>query len=410
MIITFVNKYYPPFNASTSHLLGDLARELVKAHDVSVITGSAPYAADDAEKHPASCERVDNVSIRRVWCVGSTRRSTLGRFTDYLSFYIGTFFRLLFRRRSDIIVVMTTPPLLTILGMIVARLRGSRLVLWNMDTYPDALAAIGMLGEKSLSYRFLQWLARLGYKACDRVIVLDRYMAQRIQNYGVSADRIQICSNWDRAIAEAAEGPTRSPACKEFRESLGANDASIVFLYFGNLSLAHDISSVVTGMKEVVTKYPNAFFAFVGGGRAFNELKEIVSQEKMPRVHFSGYVPKDAIEVPLLASDIGLVLLKSTFVGVGTPSKVYSLLAAALPILYVGPAQSEVADVIREVSAGVQVDDTDAAGFFHACETYLTNSDLRRQQGENALSIFQSRYEKSIVVRRLARLIAFEPE
>lgn len=408
MRIVFVNKYYPPFNASTSHLLCDLACEMAKTNDVTVVTGSAPYAHDDAGKRPPKHEWVDNVEIRRVWCIGATRRSTLGRFADYLSFYTNAFFRLLFQRRCDVLVVMTTPPLLSLPGMLVARLRGSRLVLWNMDTYPDALSAIGMLSEKSLSYRFLQWLARRGYKACDRVIVLDRYMSERIQGHGVSKDRIQTCSNWDRAIANGKDRANRSPASQQFRNSVGANEDSIVFLYFGNLSLAHDIGAVIAGMKEVVAKFPQAVFAFVGGGRTFDELKEIVNREKIARIHFTGYVPKEDVAGPLLASDVGLVLLKSTFVGVGTPSKLYSLMASGLPVLYVGPSHSEVADVIREVNAGVQVDDTDSAGFFRACESYITNAEMRREHGRNALGTFQSRYEKSMVVARLSKLIAFE--
>ena len=405
MRIVFVNKYYPPFNASTAHLLRDLASHLAREHEVHVITGAAPYVSDDACLRPPRSEILENVHVRRVWCLGSTRKSTLGRMADYLSFLAGAFLQVLLQQNTAVLVVMTTPPLLAIPGMIAARLKGCRLVLWNMDMYPDALAAHGMLRETNRTYRALSWLAGKGYRACGRIIALDQYMARRLENHGVPSTTIRVCSNWDRPVAGAEDRPARPAASMEFRGRTGAGSASVVFLYFGNLGLAQDTALLCAGMKRVVLNNERAVFAFVGGGKRFAEVEQFALREKLPRIHFTGYFRKEDMAVPLLAADVGLLMLKGSFNGVGTPSKTYSLLAAALPLLFVGAPDCEVADVIRKARCGVQVNEDDVDGFVRACEAYIADPAQRHADGQSALRSFQAQYEMSKVVPRLAQLV-----
>ena len=154
MKILFINQFFWPDSAATSQLLGDLTRDLVaRGHKVDVICGGT-YAATDRTDAP-------NVAVHRVNGIGFSR-GVLGRVSSYLSFYIGATWRALTVAQPDVIVTLTTPPLLSVVGALVHRLRGSRFYIWEMDMYPDVAVDLGYIGSGSLLHKVTSQPGRLG--------------------------------------------------------------------------------------------------------------------------------------------------------------------------------------------------------------------------------------------------------
>ncbi len=89
------------------------------------------------------------VFIRRVPATSLGRRSTLCRMIDYLSFYARALIAALLLPRCDVVVTLTTPPLIGLLGTILRRLKGSRHVYWSMDLHPDASLALGRMSRRN---------------------------------------------------------------------------------------------------------------------------------------------------------------------------------------------------------------------------------------------------------------------
>ena len=51
--------------------------------------------------------------------------------------------------KPDLVVTLTTPPLISLLGTLVKRLRGSRHFIWEMDVYPDIAVDLNVLRPRS---------------------------------------------------------------------------------------------------------------------------------------------------------------------------------------------------------------------------------------------------------------------
>lgn len=74
---------------------------------------------------------------------------------DYLTFYLSAALSLLRRAgRGDIVVAKTDPPMLSVMAVPIASLKGAKLVNWLQDLFPEIAVALGVGGKStSVSYR-----------------------------------------------------------------------------------------------------------------------------------------------------------------------------------------------------------------------------------------------------------------
>src|SRR5262245_30238668 len=186
--VLFINQHYYPDLASTGQHLTDLAEHLAgNGFDVEVLASRGRYLA--GQLTVPNAETRNGVLVRRVRTTAFGRSKHLGRLVDYASFYLCVFVTLMFSRRRDGVVFLTTPPLLGFLGAVALWLRGQRYGIWSMDLHPDAEIASGMLRRGGLMARLLTWMNAVGYRNADFVVDLGAHMKARIVAMGVPDDR-----------------------------------------------------------------------------------------------------------------------------------------------------------------------------------------------------------------------------
>ena len=121
--VLFINQHYAPDVASTGQHLTDLAEYLaVDGFDVEVFCGSGRYLAGKLEAPPK--EERNSVRIRRIRTTSFGRGTHVGRIVDYGSFYAQALRCLLTGPHYDLVVALTTPPLLGFACALARKLRG----------------------------------------------------------------------------------------------------------------------------------------------------------------------------------------------------------------------------------------------------------------------------------------------
>src|SRR5262245_14576344 len=129
--VLFLNRVYPPADGATGQLLAELAPELVKAGwQVTVVTSRSNAAV-------APSEVIAGVRVERVRGLSFSRACHWKRALSYLALYPALLWRALRLPRADVIVTMTDPPLHLGLGPVLQWIKGSRLVHWAQDLYPE---------------------------------------------------------------------------------------------------------------------------------------------------------------------------------------------------------------------------------------------------------------------------------
>lgn len=383
--VVLVNQYYAPDEAATAQLLADVGAGLARAgHDVRAVCSNRCYR-DPAHRYPPS-ETIDGVRILRSPTGGLVRGGRAGRLLDYASFLLGLAVTLARGDRPDVVVCLSTPPMLASVGLLLARLRGARFVFWVMDVYPELAFELGAIRRGSLAGRLLGRISRTTLRHADRVVALGETMARGLA--GVPADRVEVIHNW-------ADGELIRPRSVErhpLREEWGWTDRFVV-LYSGHMGLSHEFDTVLAAAARLRDQ-ASIRFAFVGAGPRRDETAERVRREGLPNVEFRDYVPRSRLGEGMTAGDLHLLTLRDGLGGLLVPSKIYGILAAGRPTLYVGPEGTEVAEILDRGGCGTRVANGDAEALAEAVLRYRREAGLREEQGRRARELFDRRFTR----------------
>ena len=114
MRITIVNLFYPPDLAPSAHLTASLADHRAALGDeVTVVCGKGSYLGGSERGEGAARDRghvVRGPKVIRLWTPALGKANTARRLGDYLSFLVGAVGRLLFLRKQDVVIALTSPP------------------------------------------------------------------------------------------------------------------------------------------------------------------------------------------------------------------------------------------------------------------------------------------------------------
>lgn len=389
MKILLLNQFFWPDSSATSQLLTDVARELVReGHEVTAISADGGYALAAEDLTP---------EVRRIQVKSSKfARGNLGRVLSYATFYLTATFRALTLPRQDVVLTLTTPPLLSLLGNAVKFLRGSRHFIWEMDLYPDIAVALGTFRAGGLLDRVTGWLADGSRQRADGIIALGECMKARLIERGADPNRIAVADNWaDGRAIDVLPRP--------------GDAAKLVLLYSGNLGLAHDLDTIQGAMVDL-REDPRFEFAFAGSGGRRAELAKFVAAQGLASVQLRDFVQRRSLGESLAAGDIGLVTQRDEACGLVVPSKVYGLLAAGRPILFVGPAAATPAQIVSRFSCGWHVACGDALGLSRLLRHLADNPEEVRQAGANARKALLEHFDLPLGVARIAAILRAEPD
>ena len=399
MRLVILNQFFYPDHSATSQLMTDLAESLVgRGFEVTALAGRGRYNGGGGL--PVR-EDYKGVKIERAWATGFGKGSVAGRLADYFTFYLGAALKLLTLRRHDVVLVLTTPPLISLPALAVCRLRRMKLAALVQDVYPDVAVRLGALSERGPATRLLDALNRLVLRNADRIIVLGECMRERVAEKAGAAARIDVIHNWadGEKIAPLAPGE-RNPFRKEHR--LGER---FVVLFSGNFGRVNEFATVLDAMRRLRAR-EDILFLFVGDGTRAGEIEEFVRRESLTNVRVLPYQPRDVLRYSLAAGDAHLVTLAEGLAGLSVPSKAYGVLAAGRPILFVGDPKSDVARLVAEHGCGEVVPAGGGARLAEIISAWAMDRAKPAALGERARALFASRFDRPHAVSAYAESLA----
>jgi glycosyltransferase involved in cell wall biosynthesis len=347
--VIFCNRYYRPDHSATAQLLTDLAEYLAeRSVEVIVVTSRQRY--DDASARLPAREQLDGVTIYRVWTSRLGRDHLAGRALDYVTFYLSASLTLLrLVTRHDLLIMKTDPPLLSVLGWMVARIKGARLIHWLQDLFPEVARELGINLPKAL-YRLVTAVRDASLKGADANVVLGRRMAQRLRATGIGDSHIIEIPNWviDRDIKPVPRD--HNP----LRAEWGLKNRFVVG-YSGNLGRAHDIDTMYAAARHL-SDDPRFLFLFIGGGAGMKQLQARVAAEGPANILFRPYQPIEQLSNSLSAPDLHWATLSPMLEGLIVPSKSYGVFATGRPLLFIGASDGEIGSLITTHQCGAVIE------------------------------------------------------
>jgi colanic acid biosynthesis glycosyl transferase WcaI len=391
----FLSQVYVPDPAAVGQHLADAAEELVRrGHRVVVYTASRGY--DDPSAEYPRREVIRGVDVRRVPLASFGKNSIPIRMLGGILFVLQAIVRSALLRGVEAVVVSTSPPIGSFGAVVIGMMHGAPVKYWIMDVNPDQMVALGMIRERDLPVKVFNWLNRVILNRASDVIVLDRFMAERINRKVDVSNKLTVLPPWPAEDPDSVVEHAQNP----FRRRHGL-EGKVVVMYSGNHGPSNPLTTIIAAARRV-SDDPRLVLMFVGGGVGKRE----VESAGCPNVRSLPYQPQSELGYSLAAADVHLVTVGDQIPGIVHPSKVYGAMAVARPILLIGPDENHVADILDKYDIGWHVRHGDVDGAERILrEIAGADPEVLREKGRRAREVVRGMGGKAGACGRLCDVL-----
>jgi colanic acid biosynthesis glycosyl transferase WcaI len=291
-------------------------------------------------------------------------------------------------KRPQAVISMSPPLTLGLTGWLAARLRRAPCIFNIQDVFPDAAITTGAITNKKV-IAVARWLERVSYHRSDAVVVLSEDLQKNVvaKIAPRHQSKVHVIPNFVDAERIVPMGRMTN-----YRSELGIASETVV-MYAGNVGFSQSLTMIIDAAKAM----KDVAFVINGDGAARAEL--VRAAQDVPNVYFSDYQPRERVPEVLASGDIHVVLLKAGLGAVSVPSKTYSILAAARPVVAAIDSDTEVTRILATSGAGTVVAPDNSQLFISALQAMCGDLDASRQMGQAGRQWVQSHVSPAVVAR-----------
>lgn len=380
-------------------IINDLASYWAeKGYAMEVLTRapSYPYGKVYAGYKNKLYQQTDfkGVKIHRFPIIPGYQKSSFIKVLNYLNFvFFSLIILLAIGRRFDRIFIYQTGPLTqAIAGVVAKKIYKSKLIIWTQDLWPDSVFAYGFRKTKLLKY-FLNKLVRFVYKNCDEIIVSCEGFIQKLNEF-VPGNQINYIPNW--------------PIIDDYNLKNVDLNKGFNFTFTGNVGKMQNLENVIHGFNLFQKNKPEVYLNIVGDGSNLIYLKELVAQNGISNVVFTGRKPVEDMPSYYNESDVLLLsLIDEPIYEITIPSKFQTYLTASKPVFAI--MKGELRNLVIKHQIGEVADPSDindiAAGFERL---FFKDKEMLIKMSLNSQSLLKSDFSKAENMDKISRFIAIK--
>jgi len=396
--------HFAPDTAPTGEVITRIVDEFItagrKVHVVTALPWYRTHAIEDGwGGRLVRREKTSWGSIIRVHPFpGKSKTNLLRRAMGFAAFSVVAGVCTLFaggiHKRPAAIVSMSPPLTLGLTGWLAARLRRTSAIFNIQDVFPDAAIETGAITNTKI-IAVARWLERVSYHRSDAVVVLSEDLQANVVAKVSSRNmkKIHVIPNFvdaDRIVPMSRE--------TAYRKELGITDETVV-MYAGNVGYSQSLTMMIAAAKH----FPHVLFVINGEGSARAELESLASG--ISNLRFANYQPRERVAEVLASGDIHVVPLRTGLGAVSVPSKTYSILAAARPVVAAIDPGTEVTRILSASGAGIAVVPDNETEFIAALSQLIDNPPMAQEMGKKGREWVQSHVSPAAVANSYLSLI-----
>ena len=312
MRFLFLNQYGPPDPVPTARLLAELADGLRTAgHAVEILSQNQSY-----QGRPARGGRLKR-ELRSCWAIlRAGWKQPDGK--------------------PDVVLALSSPPGLLVIGALLSWRHGARLAHWAMDLYPELALALGEIQSGSFAARAVGTAMQWAYRRASLVVALDEDMRAYLQP--LCRRPVRVVEPWPSTAALAAV--TGSSEIDE-------RGTPWTWLYSGNLGRAHEWQTLLDAQRLLEDRRLPVRLVFQGDGAVRTAAQSCAKQLGLRACEWTGYVAESDLLPTLLDARLLVVTQRPETRGLLWPSKLALLERLLLPILFVGTQDGAIAQRLQ---------------------------------------------------------------
>lgn len=379
MKILFIDRYYYPDWQGTACILSDLCAHLSGRHQITVICGNPSWPSSSKTNARLSSAEGESrgVQVTRVFCTNFGKKKDAGRLSNYASFLSSALLKALTCQRPDLVVVMTSPPLVSLVALCIKKIKRVPFVIICQDLFPETAIVSGALKKGTVS-RICDFLNTFSMRNALSIVTISQLMKAKVQEKGIPSGRITVIPNWTNS------GYLKPlPKNNHFSRRYGLEDKFVV-MSAGNIGLSHNLNDVLSVVKGLET-IENLCFLVMGEGSGKADAVSLAERAKIKNALFLPLQEQGVLNEALASADVFLIVLKKGLGGYTMPSRIYSYLAVGRAVIAVVDPHSEIAELIQEAGCGVVIPPDDLPALSSAISILHRNPKELEKYSNNAL-------------------------
>ncbi|TRX01730.1 glycosyltransferase family 4 protein [Flavobacterium gawalongense] len=360
--IVIISNYFPPEKGAAANRIEQLALKLHQNnYQVTVICPLANYPKGmlfpEYKGKFFVEEMMQNIRVKRLWIYPSNSKNIFKRIVSILSFSIGLFFYLVYKKTPKKVIIQSPPLLLSFISVLVLSLKRKKIILNVSDLWPLAAIELNALPAGSFSHKVSLFFERFIYKNATLILGQSDEIITHIHSLYPEKNCSLYRNFPDHQIENIELNLVENQAIKLF--------------YAGLLGVAQGVLEVCEKMN---LENLNLEFHIFGDGAEKVQIEDYIKDNPKKNIVFHGMLERNELISKLATFDIALVPLKTRIYG-SVPSKIFEYSALGIPILYFGGGEGET--IVSNNNLGWVAE---VANFQHLNATIIEISKIDKQQ------------------------------
>ncbi len=393
MKILIITQIYLPEMGALSNRLYPIVRQLVaEGHEVIVATGMPNYPAgkvfpDYRGKFQMSEEKDGYKILRTNYYTAPRNKSKLSQILSYISFMPAAFLSGWRGGKVDVVFI-TSPPIFPVLpAILLAKLRGAKLIFDVRDLWSDELITYGDMSEKSIPVRVARMLENWGYRQADLITTTTKSLVETIVDRGGTDEKAFYLPN-----GADLEMFNPLPPNNEIAGEYPFGNRFVV-MYSGLFGIKHGLEILLESAERLRDRKDIVFFLLGNGARREN-LENYVKEKSLENVIISGERKIDEIAKIIARADVCFAAVRpEPYPKKLISVKIFEYLACEKPVI--GAVNGESAKLIAESGGGFVVAPGDTNATVKAILQLYENPVRRKEMGKAGRKYVEENFSRT---------------
>ena len=398
---------FSPDGVSTAYLYNDIALKLKEmGYDVVVLTTTPHFniVPEQVAEQPMRwkvwgvCKVSDFHGIKVLHVPQKKFKSTALRLLGFLYWHIVSFFLGLTIKHVDLILSPSPPLTIGYLNLMLARLKGCKVVYNVQEIYPDILQL-----KDGFVLKALKGLERRVYNGSDAVTTIDQVFYDTIVGRFEDKTKLHIIPNFvDTELYRELSGLEVNSLLDT---GMFPETESIKLLYAGNIGHAQSWEPLIA-LAERTREMAVEYFV-IGEGARRDYVASEIERLKLEKVHLLEYQPRELMPAILSYSDASFIFMDPASDGNGFPSKVYTIMACQRPMLILSGENTPIVNFLKGKGCAKLITNKNFDEKVEEMVDWLAHTDREtlREMGRKGLEVIEKGYTKERVTRMYGELV-----
>lgn len=397
--ILIITQYFFPENFKSNDIAFELA---TMGYKIDVITGIPNYPEGKYYKGYSvfrkRIEKIKGVLIYRCLLIPRGRNNKILLSCNYISYIIFASlysFILSLNKKYKVIIVHAPSPIFQCIPAILSKIvNKTKILLWVLDLWPDALKTGAGL-KNPIVLNIFKYFVKIIYIYSDKILISSKGFKSLILKNGGRNNKIIYFPNWSNDYYSKHEEKDKNK-----------NEKILNIMIAGNIGKSQDMETIADAVKEL--KYEAIKWIIVGDGSKKKWFEKYIHNNNLENmVVFLGKINNEKMSDVYSIADVLIISLRAGFDHLKrvVPARIQSYLSTGKPIICV--ADGEVQKIIKEAQCGFIAKAGDAIELENIIkEKIMKLSEFEMQNiGNNGKKYYEKYFTKNKCISHLIDII-----